>query len=62
MRAPVAGVVLERSVRPGDVASLSQPMFRIARDGLVELDAEVPEERAGQNSPGRHRHRQPALR
>jgi HlyD family secretion protein len=44
VRAPVSGVVLERSVRPGDVASLSQPMFRIARDGLVELDAEVPED------------------
>lgn len=44
VRAPVAGIVLERSVRPGDVASLSQPMFRIARDGLIELDAEVPED------------------
>jgi len=44
VRAPVNGIVLERSVRPGDVASLSQPMFRIARDGLVELDAEVPED------------------
>jgi len=43
VRAPVDGIVLERSVRPGDVATLSQPMFRIARDGLVELDAEVPE-------------------
>jgi HlyD family secretion protein len=44
VRAPVAGIVLERMVRPGDVASLSQPMFRIARDGLIELDAEVPED------------------
>lgn len=43
IRAPVAGTVLERNVRPGDVASLNQPMFRIARDGLIELDAEVPE-------------------
>lgn len=43
IRAPVAGIVLERNVRPGDVASLTQPMFRIAREGLIELDAEVPE-------------------
>ncbi|MBP6682248.1 MAG: efflux RND transporter periplasmic adaptor subunit [Halioglobus sp.] len=44
VRAPVAGIVLQRMVRPGDVASLSQPMFSLARDGLVELDAEVPED------------------
>jgi HlyD family secretion protein len=43
IRAPVDGIVLERNVRPGDVASLTQPMFRIAREGLIELDAEVPE-------------------
>jgi HlyD family secretion protein len=44
VRAPVAGIVLQRMVRPGDVASLSEPMFSLARDGLVELDAEVPED------------------
>ena len=43
IRSPVAGRVLERTVRPGDIAAMSQPMFRIARDGLIELDAEVPE-------------------
>ena len=43
IRAPMAGTVLERTVRPGDIAAVSQPMFRIARDGLIELDAEVPE-------------------
>ncbi len=43
IRSPVAGRVLERTVRPGDIATMSQPMFRIARDGLIELDAEVPE-------------------
>jgi HlyD family secretion protein len=41
--APVAGRVLERTVRPGDVAGGSTPWFRIARDGLVELNAEVNE-------------------
>ena len=41
--APVAGRVLERTARPGDVAGVGAPLFRIARGGLVELDAEVPE-------------------
>ena len=41
--APVGGRVLERTVRPGDVAGGSTPWFRIARDGLVELNAEVNE-------------------
>lgn len=52
VRAPVDGIVLERSVRPGDVASLSQPMFRIVRDGLIELDAEVPEGALARITPG----------
>lgn len=42
VRAPVSGTVLERTVSPGSVSS-GEPMFRIARDGLIELDAEVPE-------------------
>ncbi len=44
IRAPVAGTILERTVRPGDVSSSATPMFRIARGGLVELDAEIPEQ------------------
>ena len=44
IRAPEAGTVLERLVKPGDVASTAQAMFRIARGGLIELDAEVPED------------------
>jgi HlyD family secretion protein len=45
IRAPVAGLVLTRNVRPGDVASASAqtPMFTLARDSLVELDAQVAE-------------------
>ena len=42
IRAPVSGRVLERSVRPGDISG-GGTYFRIARDNLVELDAEVPE-------------------
>jgi HlyD family secretion protein len=46
IRAPVGGRILERSVRPGDIASAggATPMFRLVRDGLVELNAEVAEE------------------
>lgn len=43
IRAPVAGRVLERTVRPGDTSSSGTTLFRIARDGLVEHDAEIPE-------------------
>jgi HlyD family secretion protein len=43
VRAPVSGRILERTARPGDVASPSSPLFRIARDGSVEVNAEVPE-------------------
>ena len=43
VRAPVAGRVLERTVRPGDVASPATTMFRLARGSVVELNAEVPE-------------------
>ncbi len=41
--APVSGRVLERAARPGDTSSAGTTLFRIARDNLVELDAEVPE-------------------
>jgi len=45
IRAPVAGLVLTRNVRPGDIASVggTTPMFTMARDGLVELEAQVAE-------------------
>jgi len=40
--APVGGRILERTVRPGEISGgATMPWFRIARDGLVELDAEV---------------------
>jgi HlyD family secretion protein len=44
LRAPVAGQVLQRTLRPGDISSVggATPYFRIARQGLVELDAEMP--------------------
>jgi HlyD family secretion protein len=54
IRAPVSGRVLERTIRPGDVASLSTVMFRIARGGLVELNAELPEADLARVAPGSH--------
>jgi HlyD family secretion protein len=44
IRAPVGGRILERTVRPGDTSAPGTNLFRIARDSLVELDAEVPED------------------
>lgn len=44
LRAPVSGAVLQRAIRPGDISGAgATPYFRIARDGLVELDAELPD-------------------
>ncbi|WBH15828.1 efflux RND transporter periplasmic adaptor subunit [Sphingomonas radiodurans] len=44
IRAPVAGRILERTARPGDVSSPQTTLFRIARNGQVELNAEIPEQ------------------
>ena len=55
LRAPVSGPILARYVRPGDLpsgASSGQPLFRIARDGLIEIDAEVPEADLAKLKPG----------
>lgn len=44
IRAPVSGRILARAVRPGDIGAVGgTPMFRIARRGIVELRADVPE-------------------
>lgn len=49
LRAPVSGAVLQRSIRPGDISTpaAAAPYFRIARDGLIELDAELPDAKLG---------------
>ena len=47
IRAPVTGRVLERDARPGDTSATGTTLYRIARDGLVELDAEVDENSLG---------------
>ncbi|HYD45919.1 MAG TPA: efflux RND transporter periplasmic adaptor subunit [Phenylobacterium sp.] len=40
--APVSGLVLSRAVRPGDTSAVGgEPWFRMARDGLIELEAQL---------------------
>ncbi len=43
VRAPVAGLVIRRSVTRGQIVSAGTELFRIVRDGRLELDAQVPE-------------------
>lgn len=52
VRAPVAGRVLQRSARPGEPSASGTVLFTIARDNLVELDAEVPEAAMGTLATG----------
>jgi HlyD family secretion protein len=49
LRAPVSGAVLQRAIRPGDISTpaTATPYFRIARDGLIEVDAELPDSKLG---------------
>lgn len=52
--APVSGLVLERTVRPGDIsaAGASTPWFRLARDGEIELQAQLSETDLAKVRPG----------
>lgn len=43
VRAPVAGLVSSRSVVKGQIVGAGAELFRIVRDGRLELNAEVPE-------------------
>ncbi len=55
LRAPVAGLIISRSVTKGQIVQAGTEMFRMVRDGRLELDAQVPETelaliRAGQSA------------
>jgi HlyD family secretion protein len=54
VRAPVGGLVLERTVRPGDLSSPTAVMYRIAENDVVELNAEVAEGDLAGIRPGDH--------
>ncbi len=43
IRAPTDGIVSKRTATLGNVVSVGQELFRLIRDGRVELRAEVPE-------------------
>ena len=55
LRAPVAGLIISRSVTRGQIVQAGTEMFRMVRDGRLELDAQIPETelaliRAGQTA------------
>lgn len=55
LRAPVSGLIISRSVTRGQIVAAGTEMFRMVRDGRLELDAQVPETelaliRAGQTA------------
>lgn len=52
IRAPADGVILERTVRPGDTSSSGTAMFRMARGNQIELYAELPESEIARTSVG----------
>lgn len=52
VRAPVAGLVSSRSVVKGQIVGAGAELFRIVRDGRLELNAEVPETQLAQVRPG----------
>lgn len=43
VRAPVNGVISSRSVTKGQIVSAGAELFRMVRDGRLELDAQIPE-------------------
>ena len=52
VRAPFSGLVIERNVRIGDMSSSANPWYRLARDGQVELAADVSESNLNAIHPG----------
>ncbi len=52
LRAPYNGLVIERTVRPGDQAAGASPWFRIAKDSQIELSADVGEDALGKMTVG----------
>ncbi|MCK0206538.1 efflux RND transporter periplasmic adaptor subunit [Starkeya koreensis] len=54
IKAPEAGIVSARSARLGAIvlSSHAEPLFRIVKDGAIDLDAEVPESALPRVTPG----------
>lgn len=51
---PAAGIVLRRNARLGGIASAAspEPLFRIARNGEIEVEADIPEVRLAKVAAG----------
>lgn len=47
IRAPVSGLIISRSVTKGQIIAAGAELFRMVRDGRLELDAQVPETELG---------------
>nr|WP_183212271.1 efflux RND transporter periplasmic adaptor subunit [Brevundimonas variabilis] len=43
IRAPVSGLIISRNVTRGQIVAAGTELFRMVRDGRLELDAQVPE-------------------
>jgi HlyD family secretion protein len=52
IRAPTAGLVAKRMVRVGQVVSSGGALFHMVRDGILELDAEIPDRLLARVQPG----------
>ena len=55
IKAPVSGLIISRSVTKGQIVAAGTELFRMVREGRLELDAQVPETdppalRAGQTA------------
>ena len=52
IRAPADGLVSQRTARLGKVVTPGDPLFHEVRDGILELDAEIPDRLIGRCRPG----------
>ncbi|MDO9223240.1 MAG: efflux RND transporter periplasmic adaptor subunit [Caulobacter sp.] len=52
VRAPAAGLIAQRSVVAGQIVTAGSPLFRLVRDGRLELNAQVPETELAAVRPG----------
>lgn len=50
--APVSGVITSRSVVKGQIVSAGSELFRLVRDGQLEVDAQIPETELALVRPG----------
>jgi len=52
VRAPVAGLITARSVVKGQIVAAGTELFRLVRDGRLELNAQIPEQDLAAVRPG----------